>query len=471
MVSRWCLASAVLLAAAVGCGGQTATKGDAEHEAEGEAEVVVKAEPARRGSVSESIAGLGRVEALPDHLATLTPAVEGHVHALSAKEGDAVRKGQPIVEFDRAAALADFAEKSSIRDALKASLALLKSLPRAEEQRPLKLAVEQARVGLDRAQRLADEVKKLETSKLASSQQVFDAEKALDTARLQLETAESQFKIQMIGPRPEAVAEAQAKIKTADAAVEFSKAHLDFHTIRAPINGVLDSLTCHPGQTIAIGATIGEVVDSRQVHALVWLPPRSARGVKAGLGAQVRPADEHAASESTAKDDALAGKVDFVGRVTDPQTGNLPVRILVDNEAGRLALGQIVQVSIGRETRTDVLQVPAAAILDLGEGMTLMVVREGKAVVLHPKLGVASDGWVEVSDTDLKPGELVIVEGGYGLPEKTPVKVEEPGKAAAADDEKDREKPRDGEQEKPANEKSEKNNKRAEIAAQAGAAR
>ncbi len=80
----------------------------------------------------------------------------------------------------------------------------------------------------------------------------------------------------MIGPRPEAVAEAEGKIKTAEALVDFSQAHLEFHTIRAPIDGVLDSLTCHPGQTIAVGTPIGEVVDTRQVFAAVWLPARSA---------------------------------------------------------------------------------------------------------------------------------------------------------------------------------------------------
>ena len=87
----------------------------------------------------------------------------------------------------------------------------------------------------------------------------------------------------MIGPRPEAVSEAEGKIKTADALVDFSKAHLDYHTIRAPIDGVLDSLHCHPGQTIAIGTPIGEVVDSRQVFAAIWLPPRSAASVHIGM--------------------------------------------------------------------------------------------------------------------------------------------------------------------------------------------
>ena len=86
----------------------------------------------------------------------------------------------------------------------------------------------------------------------------------------------------MIGPRPEAVAEAEGKIKTADALVDFSRAHLKYHTIRSPIDGVLDSLHCHPGQTIAIGSPIGEVVDSaaglRVGLAAAGFGPVGARG-------------------------------------------------------------------------------------------------------------------------------------------------------------------------------------------------
>ncbi len=119
----------------------------------------------------------------------------------------------------------------------------------------------------------------------------------------------------------------------------------------------------------------------------------------------------------------ITGKVAFVGRVVDPQTGNLPIRILVDNPQGRLTIGESIQVSIVVDEHKAVLQVPAAAILDLGEGPVLAVVRDGKSVVLHPEVGAAHDGWVEVSGIDLKAGEPVIVEGGYNLPADTPVKV------------------------------------------------
>ena len=119
----------------------------------------------------------------------------------------------------------------------------------------------------------------------------------------------------------------------------------------------------------------------------------------------------------------MAGKVAFVGRVADPQTGNLPIRVLVDNSRGRLTIGQSVGVSITVDARKEALQVPAVAIVDLGEGPVLNVVRDGKSVVLHPEVGTPHGGWVAVSGTDLKAGERVIVEGGYNLPEGTAVKV------------------------------------------------
>ena len=385
----------------------------------------MRAEPARIGTLTLTVEGLGRCEAMPDHLATLTPAVEGHVHKLLVSQGDSVKNGQPIVELDRAVAQADLAEKTATRDGLRASLVLLQSLPRPEERKANELTIEQAKVAVEQAKVAAERLRPLLSRHEVSQQQLFDAERAVKQAVIQQEMAEATLHATMIGPRPEAVAEAEGKIKTADALVAFSRAHLEYHTIRAPIDGVLDSLTCHPGQTIAIGSLIGEVVDTRQVFASVWIPPRSISSLHVGQTARVRPADAGSPSSESSplEKDEMVGKVAFVGRVADPQTGNLPIRVLVNNHDGRLTIGESVRVSIVLEERPNVLQVPAAAVLDLGEGPVLSVVRDGKSVVLHAEAGTPHRGWVEVAGTDLKPGELVIVEGGYNLPEGTPVKL------------------------------------------------
>lgn len=418
MTIRWWITGFFLVVGLAGCGAKSGPEATGSHPETPEAVVVVKTEPAHKGPLAEVIEGLGRTESIPDHLATLTPAVEGHVHELLAKQGETVKQGQPIVELDKSVALADLAEKEATRDGLKASLTLLKSLPRLEERKPSELAIEQAKVAVARAQAVADGLRSLLERHEASERQVFDAAQAVELALIQQRTAEATLRAMMIGPRPEAVAEAEAKIKTAEGLVEFSKAHLDFHTIRAPIAGVLDSLTCHPGQTISVGAMIGEVVDTRQVYATVWLSSHSSRSARVGQVSRVDPAD---GPESDGA--GIKGQVAYVGQVADPQTGNLPVYVLVENPGGRLTLGQTVRVTITVEERSDVLTVPVAAVVDQGEGPVLSVVRDGKTVALHPEVGSPHGGRVEITKTDLKEGELVIVEGGYNLPEGTAVEV------------------------------------------------
>jgi len=422
------------MAALAGCASHGgAPPAEDEHAPSGEAHVTVRTEPARSGVMTLTVDALGRCDALPDRIATLTPAVEGHVHDLLVAQGQVVKKGQRVVEFDRAVAEADLAEKTAARDGLKASLVLLQSLPRPAERRANELAVETAKVAAEQAKAVADRTRSLLARNLASEQQLMDAERTVKQAEIQKETAGATLRAMTIGPRPEAVAEAEGKIKTADALVAFSRAHLEYHTIRAPIDGVLDSLTCHPGQTIAIGSPIGEVVDTRQVFASVWAPPRSARSVKVGQSVQVRPADalDHSAGSSGPVKDVMTGKVAFVGRVADAQTGNLPIRMLVDNAQGRLTIGQSIRVSIVVDEHKTALQVPAVSILDLGEGPILSVVRDGKSVILHPEVGASHEGWTEVSGIDLKEGEPVIVEGGYNLPAETPVQVSSGGAAAS----------------------------------------
>jgi multidrug efflux pump subunit AcrA (membrane-fusion protein) len=437
MSGRWLMLAGLLSLGLAGCRHESpSAEAGEEHGKDAEAHVVVKTELTRQGTVAETVEGLGRSEAIPSRLATLTPAVEGHVHELIVQQGAKVKKGQPILELDQSVALADLAEKTATRDGLKASLALLKSVPRPEERRANELAIEQAKVAHERARAAAARLKPLLAQHEVSEQQVFEADLAVTTARLQQEAAEAQLRATMIGPRPEAIAEAEAKITVAEGAVAFSRAHLDLHTIRSPIDGVLDTLTCHPGQTIAIGSPIGEVVDTSQVFVSVYLPSQAAQAVRVGQKARVRIAGSQSTlSSAESKGDAeMDGKVDFIGRIADPQTGNLLVRILVDNPAGKLVIGETVRATIIVAERPAVLQVPAAAILDLGEGPTLTVVRDGKTVILHPEIAKADKGWVAIAKTDLREGEPVVVEGGYNVPEGT---VALTGKDAEEHGEKD----------------------------------
>jgi multidrug efflux system membrane fusion protein len=404
----------VLLFCLVGCrhGGQAAAE-------KGGPNVVVRIKSAEMRTIADKVIGLGRCEAIPQRFAILTAAVEGRVIHLVKQLGDLVESGCAIVELDSTIAEKNLKEKLAARDSQKASFEVLQSLPRSEEQNSAKLAIEQAQVAVEKANSSVDHLRPLRQRGEISETAMYEAESALRQARLQLRTAQSQYEVLMLRPRPQALAEAKTRIDMAQAAVDTAKAQIEQLTIRAPIAGVLNSLTCQLGQTLSVGTAVGEVVDSRQLNVVVWLSVADAQRVEAEQAAQICACD--AAGQSHCE---VAGKVKFIGKVADPQTGNLPVRILVENADGRLTLGQAVSAKIVVHAK-EVLAAPVEALHDPGDGLVISVVRDGKTAVLHdPTLGLKDEHWIEVGGTDLKPGEAVVVEGGYNLPAGTDVGVE-----------------------------------------------
>jgi multidrug efflux system membrane fusion protein len=418
----------LLLLCVLGChhAGQAAAEKGSEKD---DPDVRVRIKPAEQRTIADKVNGLGHCEAIPQRFALLTAAAEGRVVHLLKQPGDQVEAGTVIVELDSTIAGKNLKEKEAARDSQKASLGLLDSLPRAEEQNSAKLAIEQAQVAVEKARSNVDHLRPLRQRGEISETAMYEAESALRQATLQLKTAQSLYEVLMLRPRPQAIAEAKTRIDVAQAAVDTAKAQVEQLTIRAPISGVLNGLTCQLGQTLSVGTTVGEVVDSRQLNVVVWLSVADAQRVTAGQTAQICACD--AANQSTCE---IPGKVQVIGKVADPQTGNLPVRILVENASGKLTLGQAVSATVVVREK-NVLAVPLEAVHDLGEGPVISVVRNGKTAVLKDlKLGLKDAQWTEVGAADLKPGEPVVVEGGYNLPDGTEAAVEkEESKPAEAE--------------------------------------
>jgi RND family efflux transporter MFP subunit len=434
-----------MLVLIAGCGRRDAQNAD-ENSTDDRA-VPVRTLPAQRRTIAETIDGLGTCEALLDKTAVIAPVIEGQVLEILIKHGEAVKAGQPIVQLNPKLAEANLQEKISTRDGLKASMRLLQSLPRTEEQKSCRLAIEEANIAVQKAEAIVERLRPLKERNEIPQQQMFEAELAVEQAKLSQRKAENQLEVLLLGPRAEAVEEANAHIVAAEAGVAIARSQRELLTLRSPIDGVVDRVACKLGQTLAAGTPVGEVVDTRQLDVLIWLPAFEAAKIRVGRLAEVYSGDlpdrQNKTSElnnETSELNAVSGKVTFVGRVVDAQTGSLPVRVLIDNPQSRFALGQTVTAAIAVREKTDALAVPVEALDDLGAGPQLSVVRGGKTVVLHPGLGMRNNRWVEIQGTDLKPGEPVIVEGGYNLPEGTKVSAE----TASKSDDQNKTKPRDG---------------------------
>jgi RND family efflux transporter MFP subunit len=415
-----------------------------EGEDEVKGHVTVQCVPAQKQALSVNVNTLGRTELLPENLGSLTATVEGHVHKLLVNLGDTVKAGQPVVQLDLTVAETALAEKQATLDSLKAALVLLESRPRPEEVRAAELAVEQGKLAVEHAQSVIERYRPLAARQEVSPQVFADAEHTLKLDLVQRDTAQAQLKVLNLGPRPEAVAEAKTKISIADQALANAKALLDLHTLRAPIAGTVDSLTCHPGQTLTVGTPVGEIVNRSRLLVTAYLPTRSTRLVEPGMTVRLEGLDGEN-REPAGKSDEINGQVAFVGSVADPQTGNFPARILVDNPDGRLRVGQVVKALIKLRTEQAALAVPQAAIFDEGEGPLMAVVRDGKIKQLHPQLGTAEGGMVVVLKTDLHEGDMVVTDGAYHVKDGTDATIAPAAPAAPGDSAKNPETAKSGE--------------------------
>jgi len=89
--------------------------------------------------------------------------------------------------------------------------------------------------------------------------------------------------------------------------------------------------------------------------------------------------------------------------------------------------GTTAQIAITAQTVKGALVVPSAALLNAkGDAAQVMVVdSQSQASSRDVKTGIASGPQVQIV-SGLKPGEMVVTEGAYGLPDKTKVKIEKP---------------------------------------------
>ncbi|HRC56083.1 MAG TPA: efflux RND transporter periplasmic adaptor subunit, partial [Kofleriaceae bacterium] len=113
--------------------------------------------------------------------------------------------------------------------------------------------------------------------------------------------------------------------------------------------------------------------------------------------------------------DEKTSKLVTIGHVINPRTRTAPVIFELDNKEGRLRIGNFTKVSIATGAPKSALAIPEAALVeDAGKAVAFVMV-EGEAFERRPlRLGVRSNGWVEVLE-GVERGERVVTKGAYEI--------------------------------------------------------
>jgi membrane fusion protein, multidrug efflux system len=248
------------------------------------------------------------------------------------------------------------------------------------------------------------------------------SEAALGRSRVQSQRLHALAAAQAVSQqhRDDASAEyeqARAAVNEARAILARRQLDLRYATVSAPIAGRIDQALVTEGALVGVAdaepmAVVQQIdqvyVDVRQPAAQLESLQRSAAGggeLPVIIGAAGKPLSER-------------GQMLFSGINVDARTGDVILRILVDNPQRQLLPGMYVRAKVPRGAPASALTVPQQAVLRSagGQAYAWVIAGDGKAVIRTLEVdGSVDRQWLV--RTGLKAGEKVVVEGQERLQE------------------------------------------------------
>jgi membrane fusion protein (multidrug efflux system) len=148
--------------------------------------------------------------------------------------------------------------------------------------------------------------------------------------------------------------EAIAEERNTYAALLEARKRLTDTEIRAPFDGLVNSLDFDPGAYVAPGTAIAEILDVASIEVAVPVSDRQVGALTKGQPARVRV--------DPLGNAVRAGKIARVGRAPNGETQRFPVVIELENTDGRLLPGMLahVELEIGA---AESMRVPSRAVV------------------------------------------------------------------------------------------------------------
>ena len=313
--------------------------------------VLVQLTRLEKGSLPRLVTAYGSVHASPAAHRTVVAPLAAVVEAVFVRDGEAVEKGAPLVRLGPSPAAA--------------------------------AAYAQARSALSVAQQLVARTRAMLAQRLATGQQLADAEKSQADAQAALAALEAEG---AGGPQ----------------------------TLRAPFRAVVTTVATSAGALVAQGKGLVDLERPEGLVLEVGVVPAAAAAIHAGDKAAILPLGAR---------DAVAGRVLLRGSVVDAGTGLVPVDIALPK--GRFLRGEMAQARIVTGEAKGYV-VPHAAILVDGRGAPYVVQAPGRIAKLVRVRILGADGARDVVSGPLDPGAPLVLSGNHQLRNGMAVRLARP---------------------------------------------
>ncbi len=408
----------VLIVAATGCSGDTATPP--------EPVVSVETAVAKVQTVTDFVTAEGVL--FPIQQASISTKITAPVRKFYVQRGDKVHRGELLAVLENKDLAAAVVSAQGGYDQAQATYASTTSSALPEEVQTANLNVVDTRTALASAQKLYDSEKKLYQQGAIARKQLDSTEVALTAARSAYETAEKHLQnLQALGVSQQKKA-AQGQLESAHGQYLGATAQMGYTEIRSPMDGVVADRAVYPGDIAPAGTPLLIVMDTSKVVVRLHVPQQQAEQLKLGQAASL---------QVPGLQTSIPAKVTVLSPALDPNSTTEEVWVEADNPGGELKPGTTVDVSIIARTIPNALAIPASAVLTESDGQTsVMVVKaDSRAYSQKVKTGIQQGATIQIV-SGIQSGQQVIVSGQYGLPDKTKVKAtpasQNPGSKAKA---------------------------------------
>jgi Cu(I)/Ag(I) efflux system membrane fusion protein len=175
----------------------------------------------------------------------------------------------------------------------------------------------------------------------------------------------------------------------------------------APQDGFVSQLDLRDGMYIQPGTTLVELVNFSSVWVIADVFENEQNWLKIGLKAEISAAAQGAFS--------LISSIDYIYPELDPVTRALRVRVQIANPKELLRPGTLVDVSLFGEPKTNIITIPAEALILTGRENRVVVQRAATGFASIPvKVGILAQGQAEIIE-GLVEGDHVVVSGQFLL--------------------------------------------------------
>jgi multidrug efflux pump subunit AcrA (membrane-fusion protein) len=375
--------------------------------------VAVQAATVRQAPIAQVITAQALLFPLQE--AALTPKVSAPVEKFYVQRGQRVHRGQLLVTLQNRDLKAAEVENQGAYQQAQAEYQQAMALGVPQQAQKAQVELQTAKQELDAQQKIFDARQNLYRQGAIPRKELDDARIALTQARGNYQIALKQWQNLQHGGTQQAIQSAKGQLAAAQGKYLAAQADVAYSEIRSPIEGVVTDRLNYPGQVAAADSPVVTVMDLSQIIAKAHIPAAQAAALKSGDPATI----------TVEGGQPLQGKVTVVSPALDPNSTTVEVWVQAANPGGELKPGSSATVQMTAQTVPNALIVPSSALLTDEEGKTTVMVvgADQTASSRDVQTGVRQGDEVQIT-SGLKPGEVVVTSGNYGLPAHTKVTVQ-----------------------------------------------